>query len=504
VGAAQPVYDMGAGAITDGDLALPVYVVPGGGELNPTVYLTTYYVRTNGNDGTGTGSSAAPWLTLSKAMTVAGAGDLVLVGDGTYAENTSASGAWTIAKSVASNLTIQSESRDATKVIITGSSGASNTIFNTGASAFLVFKNLTFGMLAASSYALRFNANCTNLTFRNCIIDANGSAAALGGISHVSAAAVVASSVAFINCTTTTSGSGGYNGGVFFAPTAAGTAAPTFVGCTLAGGMVLQNAGAGGTFNNCIISGAGRGVRTIAAGTIAITGGSITGGTNCGIDANGAAITVTNCLITNNSATHAAMFGVDGTAGNATTGSITNCTILRSTSLAGHALLIGAGCSNFLADTITAIQAYDYAVVVKECAGAIVRNCGLTGGSTVAANAALYFKAATGASATNNTLVTGANFGVRVLKGDTNNKCGTITLTTNTITTTGTAVALDWGDSTNDSGGGVCDFNSYNVHSSLIIGNVRLTAGITTLAGLQAAWSGYDVSGNDTHSTVTL
>jgi len=305
------------------------------------------------------------------------------------------------------------------------------------------------------------------------------------------------------NCITTTSPSGGYNGGVYFAPTAAGTIAPTFINCTLAGGVLLQNAGAGGTFNGCAISGAGRGVRTILAGTIAITGGSITGGTNCGIDANGAAITVTSCLITNNSATHAAMFGVDGTAGNTTTGSITNCTILRSTALAGHALLIGAGCSGFIADTITAIQAYDYAVVVKECAGAIVRNCGLTGGSTVAANAALYFKAATGASATNNTLVTGANFGVRVLKGDTNNKSGTVTLTNNTLTTTGTAVALDWGDSTNDSGGGVCDFNSYNVHSSGVIGNVRAALGITTLAGLIAAWSGYGGS-NDTHSTVTL
>jgi len=463
--------------------------------------MTIYYIATTGNDTTGTGSQALPWATFTKAISVAVAGDTINASDGTYTENTSASGAWTIAKSVASDITIQSLNGIAANVIIVGASGASNTIFNTGASAHLYFKNLTFGMRSGSSYALRFNANCTNLTFDGCLIDASANASAIGGIAHVGAAGIVASSVVFLNCTTTTSPSGSYNGGTYFAPTGTGTISPVFTTCTLAGGVLLQNAGAGGTFNGCTISGAVKGIRTISAGTISITGGIIAGGSSNAIDANGAAITIANCLISNAVAVGTVTLGVDGTAGNATTGSMTNCTIVRNVALVGHALLVGAGCSNFVIDSCLVPAAYDYACVIKECAGAIVRYNTFVGGATVAANAALYFKAATGANAHHNKLIAGANFAARVLRGDTANKCGTITLVDNQIIVR-RGVLFDWGGSGDDSGGSICDRNTYDTRTKF--GTVYGTANVATLAAVRAAWATYNVTTNDAKSRQAL
>lgn len=46
--------------------------------------MATYYIATDGNDTTGDGSSATPWLTLTKANTVAVLGDTVIIKAGTY------------------------------------------------------------------------------------------------------------------------------------------------------------------------------------------------------------------------------------------------------------------------------------------------------------------------------------------------------------------------------------------------------------------------------------
>lgn len=53
--------------------------------------MTQYYVATTGNDTTGTGSSAAPWATITKAGTVVVAGDTVNVRSGTYTGTVSTS-----------------------------------------------------------------------------------------------------------------------------------------------------------------------------------------------------------------------------------------------------------------------------------------------------------------------------------------------------------------------------------------------------------------------------
>lgn len=47
--------------------------------------MATYYVSTTGNDSN-TGGSADPFLTVNKAVTVSGSGDVINVAAGTYIE----------------------------------------------------------------------------------------------------------------------------------------------------------------------------------------------------------------------------------------------------------------------------------------------------------------------------------------------------------------------------------------------------------------------------------
>src|SRR4030042_578983 len=68
-----------------------------------------YYVRKDGNDTSGDGSTSAPWLTLSKALSVAGNRDLVKVGNGLYEETTKGAGYWNIDKTLSDYLAIEAE-----------------------------------------------------------------------------------------------------------------------------------------------------------------------------------------------------------------------------------------------------------------------------------------------------------------------------------------------------------------------------------------------------------
>jgi len=53
---------------------------------NPASTGKTYYVAKTGNNTTGDGSEAKPWLTISKAASMVAAGDTVLIKPGTYTE----------------------------------------------------------------------------------------------------------------------------------------------------------------------------------------------------------------------------------------------------------------------------------------------------------------------------------------------------------------------------------------------------------------------------------
>lgn len=70
--------------------------------------MATWYIATTGNDTTGDGSSALPWLTISKAHTAASSGDTVICKAGTYT---------LVTQVFSKSLTIQGETGDPNDVI---------------------------------------------------------------------------------------------------------------------------------------------------------------------------------------------------------------------------------------------------------------------------------------------------------------------------------------------------------------------------------------------------
>jgi hypothetical protein len=188
------------------------------------------------------------------------------------------------------------------------------------------------------------------------------------------------------------------------------------------------------------------------------------------------------------------------TGGVLTTAYILNVTATHPTGLIGHAVILGNGCSNCIVDGLHVSQCYDYALVIKQHTGTEVKNCVLVSGI----GAALYTKAAISANCHNNNL-TGANgYAFQLLYDPVGgNKCQNVQLQNNQLSASGTGALLNWGtDAQDDNGGGVCDYNFYHDGGSGHFGNVRGSRGITSLAGLQAAWAGYTNPTNDSHSQV--
>ena len=60
------------------------------GDSIPAAAASTWYVTTGGSDGN-SGSSGSPFLTIAHAISVAGSGDVINVGPGSYAESFSIS-----------------------------------------------------------------------------------------------------------------------------------------------------------------------------------------------------------------------------------------------------------------------------------------------------------------------------------------------------------------------------------------------------------------------------
>jgi len=191
---------------------------------------------------------------------------------------------------------------------------------------------------------------------------------------------------------------------------------------------------------------------------------------------------------------YALQLGQDGVAIGTIAGIVRNCTVSGN----NHVVLMGGDCAGMVAqdNTINAGSGA-YGVVLKECDGNTVSGNSITGGSV----AGIYCKGAKNATITGNAITAAqANLMQIIVNSATGNKCQNITFTGNTLTASGTAKLLSWGNSDNDLGGGVCDYNTYVVGVNKY-GLVRADTDVQSLAELQAAWTGYDVAGNDTHST---
>jgi hypothetical protein len=484
-----------------------------------------YYVTKAGNDSTGDGSIGKPWLTLSKAFSVATAGKSIGVGDGVYQENTSSTGYWSISLSLADWLTVMPIKGAAGNVTVEASSGTLHNTLIAGTSSHLRFKYITFGVLAGTRYCFRFNvgannidfqfctfshttnyalvhaetgtASLTNITFENCTFTSTGTYA---GVSIQQTGAGTCSFV-FTNCTHTASGGNtlwlGSVGSVTMngcSHTLTGSTSPCIFITALAGTLTLVNT----TVNCAAGGGGGYAIRGDIAGcTVNLTNVTVNQtGASDGVNLNGGTITISGGTFTQTNNYKCLCLGVDGTSGNATTISVSGLTCNKAGGTI-HAVAIGAGCTGTVTNLTVPTPTGDYGLVIKENANVSLTYSHIDSGTA----AALYLKGATSPVVTNNTL-NGISGGValQMAVGDTGDKTSGANIQNNNLTAAGTSNLFNW-QTTGDNGSNVCDYNTYAISGGGNYGTVRASSGITTIAGLRAAWSGYTNPNNDANST---
>lgn len=464
--------------------------------------MTIYYVRTNGNDSTGDGSTGTPWLTIKKAVATVTNGDTILVGDGTYAENDG--GTLLLKRIFTSYVTIQPELGAAGAVTITTTSGTIGTYVSASA-AYYRFKWITFTTIAGAANAFRINQAADHLDFQNCIFTPVDGATATLFINNASTWNV--SNISFTNCTFNKPSTGATHAGFgFYFSSTGASSAVTVTSCTIAGikyGCDIQGAD-GITFDTCTITSVTNNGVSFAASPdgLQFLNCSVTGGLSAYVCNGATNLVISGGTATNNGAANCVQFGADAASGGvATTVNIGGgIVITKPTGSIGHAVLFGNGCANCIANGVVVPVSYDYAVALKEHTGTEIKNCYLIAG-TGANGAAVYCKAAVSANVHNNILRASRGYCFQLLKGDTNNKCQNVTSQYNKMFAKDTAKLINWGDSTNDLGGGIEDYNVYSSGPSRF-GIMRADTDVLTLAELQAAWTGYDVANNDTHSTL--
>ena len=158
--------------------------------------MGTYYVRTNGSDTTGDGSSANPWASLNKAITsipLAG-GHTVLFGPGTYTQDGNCN------KSYASLVTFKPEIPGA-EVHFTNSTTNSVMALTTPCSNYR-FENIYFDGSATSGsciYPAVTGTTISNVEFYRCTFTASGKASQYCVKTYVSGTCSIA--ITFTECT---------------------------------------------------------------------------------------------------------------------------------------------------------------------------------------------------------------------------------------------------------------------------------------------------------------
>lgn len=418
--------------------------------------MATIYVRTTGNDTTGTGLTGAPYLTIKKALSVAVAGDLVLVGDGTYVED---SGSGYLAPPTtygAAGVTVAPESGLPDKVIVSGA-GTDYVMIPSGVKN-LTFDNITFRAQAATVLrVIRLQGSMSNVEFRRCRIQAWGTS----------------------------------NGCIGSSLTAATLSAVRFVKCS------FEQIGTGAAFGISVDGSAATSVSDVQIRDCTVVVG------NYGIRLQGVtALQVHNVdveCIDPSVAVHALQVGVDGETGALCSGSVLGGNFRT---MKGHAAVIGAGVDGMVviggrfyggADT-----GQGQGLVVKQALNALIERCVIYAGYL----SGLYFKAAQDCQAFDNIVINeyANSSAFRVQRNTTNSAaCARLTVRRNKfVAVLGTAV--DFGTVLDDTGGSYVDENVYVVRAAAALGSVRGTT-VTTLSGLRAAWATYDRN-NDRNSKI--
>lgn len=423
--------------------------------------MADIYVATTGNDTTGTGLIGAPYATPSKALTVAAAGDNILVGAGTYALD-SGSGFWQLANNFASYVTILPQDGDPNSVIFSGTSGGQAMVI--AASSYVRFYNIRFRSQNENvTQVIRFlSENINNVIFDNCTFEVIGKSGStnVGIASQWVSGTNTLHTIHFIDCKWKQ------------------------IGRHFVAGVLLDKSATGMSvynwrFINPDIRIGGFGMRIMGILDFLIQNPTISSSQTT-------------------SAATALQIGQDAATGIDTTGRIVGGSVAA---LIGHAAVIGAGCSNVEAIGVNFSGGYNTSngqgLVLKNCTGGRVARCTIFGGYL----SGLYLKAAQNMLIEDNDIFNrfAASPALRVgLNNEDNSKVANNVIRQNRVHAD-VGTLFSWDSSTGDDGGGVCDQNVYNVSGAGTWGSVRGTT-IASLAALQAAWAGYDRPFNDTSS----
>jgi hypothetical protein len=450
--------------------------------------MTTYYVnKEHGDDGTGNGlSHATAWLTLDKALhTVSASGNhTILVGDGTYAEDSYGLGYLICETSFADWVTVQPELGVAGDVTITNPTSATYLVrFVASSYVRLKWLKLIATTALTSSYGLICFVGATNHHFE-----------------FIGLTMTVAGQAGGLAWGVIYEGNGGYHDFVF------DTCTITQTGGLRATGIRFDSTGANAisnvTIRNCAIIVSDYAVQIYNNITNVTINDGYYSSSRSGLSAVLIWDDVTNVLIdggtfiATGSGGLAVSLGVNGQTGDAVTGIVQN---INAQSTTGHAILIGAGCSNVqvLNNHITG---GDNGLVIKQNSGTIITGNVIDRGS----DSALYFKAADSPVASLNIISNTQGNCVKVGYDSTNNdKCSVVNFQNNKVIGTGTSRLFDWGDATDDSGGSVCDHNHYLPTGTNKLGSVWGSAdGLATMLALRAAWATYGDGSNDGYSNL--
>lgn len=435
----------------------------------------TVYVATTGNDSTGNGTIGTPWKTIDKALiTITDQRTTIKVSAGTYAENSSALNYLYLNRIFTNWITIEPLNVGDVVTLTDNASGSFVVRFVTGTK--ICFKNLVITQAGSNTQATVLLANGTVGKFVGCTINTRNWC--------VFTTPTAAVSVAFVNCTLLKrTGEVGNITPIYLVPGSGGSVVAHILNCAITG----QGAGATpAVYMSRTAAGSGN--------TLAISGGTISAA-NYAVHCHGGDLRLTNVIVTG-AGTPSVVFGTDAAATYPTSGAIIDSTVTSTTS---HALLVGQQSSGVVVTGCT-LNGGDFGLVMKEGSGAIVSACNITGGT----DAGVYFKATVNATVRNCTINASAQRAVYLSVNPTDGaKAQNCTLTDNVIIVTGAANIFNWLGSADDLGGGICNRNIYNIHSTTgNLGTVRSTNNIANLAALQAAWSGYDVANNDINSMV--
>lgn len=423
--------------------------------------MADIYVRKSGNDATGTGLTGAPYLTINKAYTVANAGDTILVGSGTYAED-SGSGYFNLNRTFATHILIIPEDNNLGLVTITGTSAAFD--FLIAACSRFRFRNIVLRSHADTvTQLLRINnSNSSNWVFDTCRFEVIGKS----GVTNVgigtswNTGTVVIDNARFINCEVVQIDRFGVAGGLLDRASATMTASN------------IQ-------FINCKFNVGNFPLRLLGLSRFAIEGGEFI--------SSDPTVSVTGLAI-----------GVDGATGNDITGVISG---IKTYTINGHAAIIGAGASDVQVLDSTFYGGENsgsgQGLVLKDCVGTRVARCQVFGGYL----STLYIKAAQRCLIEDsdffNRYATSSALQINVNSEDGSKASGNIIRQNRFSAFNGSM--FDWAGSAGDNGGNIVDQNVYDVQGSAVWGNVHGTT-VTSLAAARAAHVGYDRPDNDRRS----